>query len=236
MMGRASEILGGRCDRGRGRRLALFFANMMLRRYGPAIELNRDLVITIRAIRSRNLPSGIRSESGLCPKESVAFLQRTTPVSAILSKAVNKQVSIETILDEDVLQFVHEEEPLVGNRQTLPEVQDRARRLLDFDDLLVELVHLLEASVTRSRVLDRYRYVMVNGCRTRTSSGRITRLLAGTERNILVVGDDAQIVCAFRGANYRNLFDFDEEFDDARLIKLEENYRSADRSLMWPMR
>ncbi len=224
MIGRASEILGGRCDRVGGGTFHSF-ANMMLRRYGPAIELDRDFTVIDQG-DSFEILSGIRSELGLSKRER-RFPQRTT-ISAILSKAVNKQVSIETILDEEYPQFVHEEEPLVEIDKRYRKYKTE-RRLLDFDDLLVELVHLLEASAeTRSRVLDRYRYVMVDEYQdTNILQAHITRLLAGTERNILVVGDDAQSIYAFRGANYRNLFDFNEEFDDARLIKLEENYRST---------
>ena len=62
---------------------------------------------------------------------------------------------------------------------------------------------------------------------TNVLQARITHLLAGESRNLMVVGDDAQSIYAFRGANHRNLFDFKESFPDAELVTLEENYRST---------
>jgi len=62
---------------------------------------------------------------------------------------------------------------------------------------------------------------------TNALQAEITRLLAGAQRNLMVVGDDAQSIYAFRGACFRNLFDFHREFKDARLVKLEQNYRST---------
>ena len=95
--------------------------------------------------------------------------------------------------------------------------------------MLVLLIRLLEQSdEARARVHHRCRYVMVDEYQdTNVLQARITHLLAGESRNLMVVGDDAQSIYAFRGANHRNLFDFKESFPDAELVTLEENYRST---------
>ena len=105
----------------------------------------------------------------------------------------------------------------------------KERNLVDFDDLLVLLIRLLEESVeARARVNHRYRYVMVDEYQdTNVLQARITHLLAGKSHNVMVVGDDAQSIYAFRGANHKNLFDFKDSFPDAKVVTLEQNYRST---------
>ena len=109
------------------------------------------------------------------------------------------------------------------------EAQLKANNALDFDDLLVKTVQLLE---TQPDVLEnyqeRFRYIMVDEYQdTNTVQFRLVRLLAGKYRNLCVVGDDDQSIYKFRGANIRNILDFEHEFPDARVIKLEQNYRST---------
>ena len=142
------------------------------------------------------------------------------------------------------------------------EAQMRANNALDFDDLLVKTVQLLEtqpdvrenyqAALRRNNALDfddlivktvelfqncgdvlenyqeRFRYIMVDEYQdTNTVQFRLVSLLAGKYRNLCVVGDDDQSIYKFRGANIRNILDFEKEFSDAKVIKLEQNYRSV---------
>jgi len=80
----------------------------------------------------------------------------------------------------------------------------------------------------RSRLSDTYRFIMVDEYQdTNHLQAEIIRLLAATHDNVAVVGDDAQSIYSFRGANFRNIMDFPKHFPGARLIKLEENYRST---------
>ena len=109
------------------------------------------------------------------------------------------------------------------------EAQLKANNALDFDDLLVKTVQLLQ---TQPDVLEnyqeRFRYIMVDEYQdTNTVQFQLVRLLAGKYRNLCVVGDDDQSLYKFRGANIRNILDFEHEFSDACVIKLEQNYRST---------
>ena len=109
------------------------------------------------------------------------------------------------------------------------EAQMRANNALDFDDLLVKTVQLLQ---TQPDVLESYQekfhYIMVDEYQdTNTVQFQLVSLLAGKYKNLCVVGDDDQSIYKFRGANIRNILDFEHEFPDAKVIKLEQNYRST---------
>ena len=109
------------------------------------------------------------------------------------------------------------------------EKQMHANTALDFDDLLVKTVQLFE---TQPDVLEnyqeRFRYIMVDEYQdTNTVQFQLVSLLAGKYRNLCVVGDDDQSIYKFRGANIKNILNFEQEFPDATVIKLEQNYRST---------
>lgn len=113
------------------------------------------------------------------------------------------------------------------------EKQLRANNALDFDDLLVKTVQLLQ---TQPDVLEyyqeRFRYIMVDEYQdTNTVQFKFVSLLAGKYKNLCVVGDDDQSIYKFRGANIKNILNFEKEFQDARVIKLEQNYRSTSNIL-----
>lgn len=109
------------------------------------------------------------------------------------------------------------------------DAQLRANNALDFDDLLVKTVQLLDTQPdVRESYQERFRYIMVDEYQdTNTVQFKLVSLLAGKYRNLCVVGDDDQSIYKFRGANIRNILDFEKEFPDARVIKLEQNYRST---------
>lgn len=113
------------------------------------------------------------------------------------------------------------------------EKQMCANNALDFDDLLVKAVQLFQ---TQADVLDyyqeRFRYIMVDEYQdTNTVQFELVRLLSAKYRNLCVVGDDDQSIYKFRGANIRNILDFEQVFPDAKVIKLEQNYRSTSNIL-----
>lgn len=113
------------------------------------------------------------------------------------------------------------------------EKQMRANNALDFDDLLVKTVDLLR---TQPDVLEnyqnRFRYIMVDEYQdTNTVQFQLVKILAGKYRNLCVVGDDDQSIYKFRGANIRNILNFEQVFEDAKVIKLEQNYRSTSNIL-----
>ncbi|MBR6452839.1 MAG: UvrD-helicase domain-containing protein, partial [Lachnospiraceae bacterium] len=127
------------------------------------------------------------------------------------------------------------EEPWDFNRQQVAKAYAEYEKTLqknnalDFDDLLLKTVELFK---TREDVLesyqDRFRYIMVDEYQdTNTVQFELIRLLAGKHRNICVVGDDDQSIYRFRGANIRNILDFEKVYPDAKVVKLEQNYRST---------
>jgi DNA helicase-2/ATP-dependent DNA helicase PcrA len=100
---------------------------------------------------------------------------------------------------------------------------------MDFDDLLVRTVNLLELFAdVRERYQRTFRWVLVDEYQdTNRAQYRLLQLLAGEQRNLTVVGDEDQSIYSFRSADVRNILDFDKDFSDAAVIKLEENYRST---------
>ncbi len=100
---------------------------------------------------------------------------------------------------------------------------------MDFDDLLLYTVLLLEhSSETREYYQRRFRYVLVDEYQdTNILQYRLVRLLAGEQQNLCVVGDDDQGIYKFRGATIQNILDFEKDYPGARVIKLEQNYRST---------
>jgi DNA helicase-2/ATP-dependent DNA helicase PcrA len=119
-------------------------------------------------------------------------------------------------------------EDKVAKVYSLYQAKLKALNSLDFDDLLMKTVHLLEA---HSEVLQRYqgqfRYVMVDEYQdTNPVQYRLVRLL-GEHRNVCVVGDDDQSIYGFRGADLGNILYFERDYPQARVIRLEQNYRST---------
>ncbi len=100
---------------------------------------------------------------------------------------------------------------------------------LDFDDLIMKTVELFKVwPDILEYYQDRFKYIMVDEYQdTNTAQFEVIRLLASKNKNICVVGDDDQSIYKFRGANIRNILDFEKVYPDARVIKLEQNYRST---------
>lgn len=105
----------------------------------------------------------------------------------------------------------------------------RANAAVDYDDLLMLTVQLLRRHPEAlERYQQRWRYIMVDEYQdTNMAQYHLLHLLAARHRNLCVVGDDDQSVYRFRGANVRNILNFERDYPDARVIKLEQNYRSS---------
>jgi len=109
----------------------------------------------------------------------------------------------------------------------------RKANALDFDDLLLETVRLLKAvPAVRDYYNRRYQYVMIDEYQdTNRPQYELMRLLAGTHHNICAVGDEDQSIYSWRGADIRNILEFEKDFPEAKIIRLEQNYRSTQNIL-----
>ncbi|MEI7771254.1 MAG: UvrD-helicase domain-containing protein, partial [Chloroflexales bacterium] len=105
----------------------------------------------------------------------------------------------------------------------------RESNALDFDDLLVEMVHIFELfPEVLARYQERYAYLLVDEYQdTNRVQYTLVRQLAGGRRNLFAVGDDDQSVYGWRGADIRNILQFEQDYPDAQVILLEQNYRST---------
>jgi DNA helicase-2/ATP-dependent DNA helicase PcrA len=120
-------------------------------------------------------------------------------------------------------------EAVVAEVYPLYEKRMREASAMDFDDLLVRTVNVLELfEDVRERWQRTFRHVLVDEYQdTNKAQYRLLQLLAGEHRNLMVVGDDSQSIYGFRHADVRNILDFEDDFEDAEVIKLEQNYRST---------
>src|SRR6266542_3456097 len=116
-------------------------------------------------------------------------------------------------------------------RRVYESYQDLLRRSggLDFDDLIMKLVELLQADEEAlAKWRDRFRHVLVDEYQdTNRAQYVLVNLLAEEHRNVVVVGDDDQSIYRFRGADIRNILDFRKDYPDAHVVHLEQNYRSS---------
>jgi DNA helicase-2/ATP-dependent DNA helicase PcrA len=100
---------------------------------------------------------------------------------------------------------------------------------LDFDDLLLETVRLLKTSAeTRERYNRRYKYILIDEYQdTNRPQYELMKLLAGSDKNVCVVGDEDQSIYSWRGADIKNILEFEKDFPGTKTIRLEQNYRST---------
>ncbi|MFZ5475135.1 MAG: ATP-dependent helicase [Myxococcota bacterium] len=121
------------------------------------------------------------------------------------------------------------ERPRAAEVWRLYEARLRKANALDFNDLVNKVVELWEKHPdVLAKWQGRFRYVMVDEYQdTNAAQYRLVRLLTNVHRNLAVVGDDDQSIYSFRGADIRNILDFEKDFPDATVVKLERNYRST---------
>jgi len=200
-------------------------APRVLRSHASLLGFNNSFTILDRSDMEELLTSLVKELR--IEKGTRRFPKRST-LASVLSKAVNLQVSIESLMREEYAQFL-EHIPQVIRIEKLYKDHKKTNQLMDYDDLLIYFRQLLsENEEVREELSRRYRYIMVDEYQdTNGIQADIVRWLASSHRNIMVVGDDSQSIYSFRGANYRNMFEFPELFNETKVIKLEENYRST---------
>ena len=162
-----------------------------------------------------------------CLDEVGADTKRFTPA------AVHNQISDA----KNKLRDAEAYRQLVGSffESTVADVYDLYERemhranAMDFDDLLVRTVNVLELfQEVRDHYQAVFRHVLVDEYQdTNHAQYRLLQLITNEHRNLAVVGDDAQSIYGFRGADIRNLLDFEDDYPDATVVKLEQNYRST---------
>ena len=224
MLQRASLLTDSRCERIAGGTFHSF-GNMVLRQYGPLIGLAPGFTIMDRS-DSEDVIQLLRTQMGLDKREK-RFPRKQT-VNEIQSLARNKQIPLTELVEREyshLADFLEELSTIAERYQ----VYKREKSLLDYDDLLTHLKDLLDNhEELRNRLSDRFRFIMVDEYQdTNRLQSDIIRRLASTHDNVMAVGDDAQSIYSFRGANFRNIMDFPNQFPGTTIIPLEENYRST---------
>ena len=223
MLRRAAQLLDDRCEKISGGTFHSF-ANMTLRKYASHMGLDPAFGILDR-VDSENLIGILRKE--MQPETKHRSFPRKKTLADIFSRAVNKDLAIEEIINTDYPHFAAYLN-VINQLHHQFEARKREHHFLDYDDLLVFLHRLLgEYPEIRDRISSSYQYIMVDEYQdTNKIQAEILYLLTNVNKNIMVVGDDAQSIYAFRGANFRNIIDFPKMFPGTRIVALEENYRS----------
>lgn len=226
MRGRLAHLLGVADNRSFMPWMGTFhsIAVRLLRRDGDQINIARNFVIFDEADRL-SLVKSVMKELGVAEQQ---FSPRS--IVSYISKAKNACLSPEQYRRQATQSSL---------QQTAAEVYDRyERRLrenvaLDFDDLLLDAVQLLEkSSEVRRKYQEQFRYILIDEYQdTNKAQYRLVKLLLNDRRNICVVGDDWQSIYSWRGADYTNILNFERDFPGARQIKLEQNYRSTEEIL-----
>jgi len=224
MMKRASNILDERCHRVAGGTFHSF-SNNILRKYAELIDYSNNFTVIDRA-DSESLIGLIISNSGL-NKEERRFPRKNTVLN-IISKSINTTYSIRETLEKDYPEFVKEELDIINISEQYS-IRKKSRNLMDYDDLLINMVELLKENESiRIELSNTYKYVMVDEYQdTNHIQALYASLIASEHENIMVVGDDAQSIYSFRGANFRNIMDFSKIFPKTEIHTIEQNYRST---------
>lgn len=227
MLSRATIVLDNRCEKVAGGTFHSF-ANIILRKYSKLLGLKNNFTIMDRA-DCEDVINHIVGQ--LFPKKEKRFPKKSTLLD-IYSKSINKVTPTKQIIADEFPQFTHCEDKIIEVHKAYVAYK-RENSVLDYDDLLLYIKLLLENNDgLRKRLSNEYKYIMVDEYQdTNTLQADVIRLLASEHNNIMAVGDDAQSIYSFRGANFRNILDFPKLFENTKIIKLEQNYRSTQNIL-----
>jgi DNA helicase-2/ATP-dependent DNA helicase PcrA len=228
MLKRAGAMLDARCDKVSGGTFHAFAVNI-LRRYADLIGYSKAFTIldqsdveeTINLLRTQNKFD--RSSRRFPRKETLA---------KIFNLAVNKLTPVSDIVFKEFPQYKEESDSI---DQLFKLFRDYKKKysLMDYDDMLLNLYYLLkEHPKAQKEISARYSYIMVDEYQdTNKLQHEIALNLTDNNKNIMAVGDDAQSIYSFRGAEFKNIIEFPNSFDDCKIFKIEENYRSSQKIL-----
>ncbi len=196
----------------------------ILRRDAESLGYDRNFTI-YDSDDQKTLVRQVMKKLELDPK-----LYRDRAIMSVISANKNELIS-----PEEYAAQVSGEYRKMRMAEAYQEYQDQLRRsnAFDFDDLIMKTVELLQNNgEIRERYQDRFRYILVDEYQdTNTAQFRLLSLLTGKDKNLCVVGDDDQSIYKFRGANIGNILNFEQIYPEAKVIKLEQNYRSTSHIL-----
>ena len=199
--------------------------NRMLRRHGSALGYSSGFSIMDREDQ-KDLINTVVAAAGINAKE-IRF-PKSDVLAEIFSFVVNTETPIDSLLAEKFPYFL----PLldqIKDVHTRYEKKKKATNSMDFDDLLEKTLRMLKE---HEHIADAYRrqfqFILVDEYQdTNKIQADFIDTLASEHRNVMVVGDDAQSIYSWRGANFKNILAFPERYPDAQVFKIELNYRSV---------
>ena len=223
MLGRAARLIDGSSRVMGGTFHSV--ANFLLRRYASSLGYASNFTILDRS-DSEGIINLIKSSLGLSGAGKRFPSKRV--IINMISGAVNKSLEFDAYLEDRFFHLSGFSDDLHRIRRHYGEFK-RDHGLMDYDDLLVNFRNLLrDHADIRQEVSRRFQYVMVDEYQdTNRIQAEIVKLVCAEHNNVMVVGDDAQSIYSFRGADYRNIMEFPDLFSGCKVVRLEENYRSV---------
>jgi DNA helicase-2/ATP-dependent DNA helicase PcrA len=199
--------------------------NRMLRRHGSALGYSSGFTIMDREDQ-KDLIATVVASSGIDPKEM--RFPKANVLADIFSFVVNTERPIEELLAEKFPYFL----PLleqIKDVQARYERKKKATNSLDFDDLLEKTLRMLLEHEHIARVYRRqFQFILVDEYQdTNKIQADFIDILAREHQNVMVVGDDAQSIYSWRGANFQNILEFPKRYPKAQVFRIELNYRSV---------
>lgn len=228
MLNRASNILDDRCQRVKGGTFH-FYCSQILHRYAEKIGYPSNFTI-IDSADALEVIQFIRTKLNL-HKKNKRFPNKNTLLK-IISTAVNKHLDLRVVVMDQYPQFADcidkIEDVAIGYSE-----YKKKNFVMDFDDLLIKTKQLLEQQEdVRVKLAYEHNFVMVDEYQdTNQLQADLTKLFSSVHKNVMAVGDDAQSIYSFRGADHQNIMEFPDIFENTSIIKLEENYRSTPQVL-----
>lgn len=224
MMERVQSLLGSQ-PRGLWGGTFHSVANRVLRQYAKSLGYNNDFGI-LDSDDSKKLISQIYSELGIRKDK---YFPKPAVMHGMISFAKNSQKPVTELLESNYSYLSADIWPMIERIAQEYEGKKREANVMDFDDLLINWLRLMrDVPEVGARMAEQFQYVLVDEFQdTNTVQADLVRSLAQPQRNILVVGDDAQSIYSFRAATVENILTFQRHFPEAKIFKLEMNYRSS---------
>jgi DNA helicase-2/ATP-dependent DNA helicase PcrA len=199
--------------------------NRILRRHGTALGYSSGFTIMDREDQ-KDLINTVVANTGIDPKE-IRF-PKGDVLAEIFSFVVNTEMSLEALLAEKFPYFL----PLLDKIQDVRERYEKKKKAtnsVDFDDLLQKTLLMFQQHERIAEIYRRqFQFILVDEYQdTNKIQADLVDLLARDHRNLMVVGDDAQSIYSWRGANFQNILEFPKRYPDAQVFKIEMNYRSV---------